>query len=165
MQIAPSDWGRVLLPQGPLLELLIRPTVIYFFLLACLRLFARRQVSKLGLSDLLILFLLATAVRHGLTGRYTGVGDALIVAATLMFWDWMLNWAAFRSVKARWLVRGKSIQVVRDGSIVEEAARSQRLTHHDILEKVREHGLASIADVREAYIEPDGKFSVIERSS
>ncbi len=163
MQLAPSDWGRVLLPQGPLLELLVRPTLIYFFLLACLRLFARREVSKLGLSDLLILFLLATAVRHGLTGRYTGVGDALIIAATLMCWDWLLNWAAFRSLKVRWLVRGSAIQVVRDGSIVEENARSQRLTRDDILEKVREHGVGSIAEVREAYIEPDGKFSVIAR--
>ena len=70
MPIVPSDWG-FLLPRGPLIELLIRPTVVYFFLLACLRLFARRQVSRLGLSDLLILFLLATAVRHGLTGHYT----------------------------------------------------------------------------------------------
>lgn len=163
MRLMPDNWGDVLLPHGPLLELIVRPTIVYFFLLACLRLFARRQVSRFGLSDILILFLLATTVRHGLTGRYLGVGDALIVASTILLWDWLLNMLSYHSRVIRWLVRGRAILVVRAGEIVEDAAHRERLSRDDIMEKLREHGVAELSGVREAYVEPDGKFSVIRK--
>ncbi len=163
MRLMPSDWGDVLLPHAPIVELLVRGTVLYIFLLAALRVFGRRQLSRLGLSDILVVFLLATAVRNGLTGRYTGVADAAITAAVLILWDWLFNELAFRSRWARRLVRGTPVMVVRDGELLHENARHERLTEDDVLEKLREHGVSRLDQVQQASVEPDGKFSVIRK--
>ncbi len=163
MPIVPHNWGDVLLPQAPLLELVVRGSIIYVVLLTALRTISRRQLTKFGISDLLVLFLLASAVRNGLTGKYYGVGDAVISMAVLLFWDYVLNQASYYSPAVRRLVRGRPVTVVKDGEIVDRNARMERLTPADIKEKLREHGIVDIARVELANVEPDGKFSVVKR--
>ena len=158
--ILPSDWGLVFLPETPLLELVGRGSAIYLGVLALLRLMPRRAGGELGRMDLIFLLLIAEAVTHGL-GDYSSVGDALIVIATLMVWDYLINLLSFRIAWIERLVSSPPVEVVRNGRLLRRNMRREYLTEEELLSALRQKGLEDISRVRSARVESEGRISVV----
>ena len=163
MQWLPEAWGPILIPGAPVAELVVRVSAIYLFLWVFLRVMPTRQLGRFNVTDLLVLLLLAASVRMGLTGAHFTVGDALISATVLISWDRIMNAAAYHVGPLRSVMRQDPIPVIEEGKLVKRNARRELLTEADVLEKLREQGIRSIADVKKAYVEPDGRSSVIPR--
>lgn len=163
MRIWPGDWSSILLPQTSLVELVVRGTVIYLMLFAALRVLSRRQLGRLAVADVLLLFLLASSVRLGLTGHDPSILSAAVVAATLFFWDFVLDWLAFRHRTLRWLLRKHPLPLVEDGRVVRSTLRRELLTDEDVAGLLRDEGVTSLVDVRRATLEADGSVSVVVR--
>ncbi len=161
MTIFPSDWASILLPQTPIVEGIIRISIVYLFLFFLMRVVLRRESGGIGLTDILVIVLVADAVQSGMSGGAKSVGDALILATTLVFWDWFLSFLGFKNNFIRRLLRPKSLLVIKDGKIRWGNTRAELLTLEDIEEELRLKGIKSIKDVDEAYIESDGQFSVV----
>ncbi len=161
MQWWPEAWAPILVPGAPIAELVVRVSAIYLFLWVFLRVMPTRQLGRFGVTDLLVLLLLASSVRMGLTGHHFTVGDAVISATILIAWDRALNALAYRFEPLRTLLRQDPIPIIEDGAVVRRNARRELLTEADIMEKLRERGIDSLGAVRKAYIEPDGRISVI----
>ena len=164
MQWWPEAWAPILVPGAPIAELVVRVSAIYLFLWAFLRAVPTRQLGRFGVTDLLVLLLLAASVRMGLTGPNFTVGDAMISATVLLAWDQALNAVAYRVRPLRSLMRQDPIPIVEDGVVNRRHARRELLTEADIMEKLREHGIDSLDRVKRAYVEPDGRISVIPAS-
>ncbi|HZD05667.1 MAG TPA: YetF domain-containing protein, partial [Longimicrobiales bacterium] len=111
----------------------------------------------------LLLFLLASSVRLGLTGHDPSVISALIVAATLFFWDWVIDWLAFRFQSLRWLLRKHPLPLVEEGRVVESTVRRELLTEEDLAGMLRGVGVTSVDEVRHATLEADGSVNVAVR--
>lgn len=120
-----------------------------------------RQLGRFGVTDLLVLLLLAASVRMGLTGDHFTVGDAIVSATVLISWDQLMNALAYRVKPLRTLLRQDPIPIVEDGAVNTRHARKELLTETDIMEKLRERGVDSLEQVQKAYVEPDGRISVI----
>lgn len=163
MDLWPDDWSAILLPQASLLELVFRGTVIYLLLFVALRVLSRRQLGRLAVADILLLFLLASSVRLGLTGHDPSLISAVVVAATLFFWDWVIDWSAFRFQSLRWLLRKHPLPLVEDGRFVERTVRRELLTEEDLAGMLRDVGVTSVDEVRHATLEADGSVSVAVR--
>ncbi len=163
MTFWPTDWPAVFLPDAPVFELILRGTLIYLFLFLVMRLLGRRVFGGFALSDLLVALLLAVAVREGLTGGFRTIGDAFISGATIIFWDRFIDRLAFHVPPLRKLLRQHPTLLIRDGELIIENARSQLITRAEIEEKLRAKGIASMKEVLEARLEPDGSFSVVTR--
>ncbi len=161
MQWWPEAWAPILIPSAPVAELIIRVSAIYLFLWVFLRAMPTRQLGRFGITDLLVVLLLATSVRHGLTGRYFTVGDAMISATVLIIWDRIMNALAYYVKPLRRFLRHEPMPIVDQGAMVKQNARKELLTESDIMEKLREQGIDSLAQVRKAYVEADGRISVI----
>src|SRR5262245_22411292 len=90
------DWHRMFVPCAPLLEAVIRGACMYLALFGMLRLF-RRQTGGFGPADLLVLLLIADAAQNGLAGDYHSITDGILLVGTIVFWEYVLDWAGFRS--------------------------------------------------------------------
>lgn len=163
MSLWPSDWGGFLLPDAPIVELVLRAAIIYLFLFLVMRLQGRRIFGGFALSDLLVMLLLAVAVREGVTGGFRTVGDALIAGGTILAFDRTIDRLAFRFPKLRRFLRQQPALLIRDGELVIENARRQLITRAEIQEKLREKGIFSLDEVLEARLEPNGSLSVQRR--
>lgn len=163
MQWWPEAWGPILMPGAPIAELVVRVSAIYLFLWVFLRAMPTRQLGRFGVTDLLVLLLLAASVRMGLTGQNFTVGDAMISATVLISWDRIMNALAYYVKPLRHFLRHDPMPVVEDGVVVKRSARKELLTEGDIMEKLREQGIESLSQVRKAYVEADGRISVIPR--
>jgi len=163
MSLWPSDWGAFLLPDAPIVELILRAAVIYLFLFTVMRLQGRRIFGGFALSDLLVMLLLAVAVREGITGGFRTVGDALISGGTILAFDRTIDLLAFRFPGLRRFLRQQPALLIREGELLIENARNQLVTRTEIQEMLREKGVSSMDEVREARLEPNGSLSVLKR--
>jgi uncharacterized membrane protein YcaP (DUF421 family) len=99
------DLGRILLPDTPLLEIFIRGTLTYLVLFALLRLTVNRSSSSIGMTDLLVIVLIADASQSAMAANYTSWTDGLLLVATIVGWAYGLDALAYRYPKTlgRWV--------------------------------------------------------------
>jgi uncharacterized membrane protein YcaP (DUF421 family) len=158
------DWRTLLVPAGNPLELVLRASLMYLLILAGFRVF-RREAGSLSVSDLLVVVLIADAAQNGLAGEYKSLTEGAIVVATIFAWNYALDWLAFRSRFAHWLLHPPSLLLVRNGRILARNLRSEMMTKDDLLEQLRQQGVEDFRSVKKCYLESDGKISVIRDNS
>ena len=164
MMLTTVDWGRMFVPSGSLLELVLRATVMYLLILAGFRIF-RRDAGSLSVSDLLVVVLIADAAQNGMAGEYRSLTEGVLIVATIFVWNYVLDWLAYRSRFVYWLLHPPSLLLVRNGQIQPRNLRSQLITKADLLEQLREQGVDSLERVKKCSLESDGRLSVIQEES
>lgn len=112
--------------------------------------------------DLVFLLLIAEAAAHAF-GDYTTIGDGVVVIAILMGWNYLLNFLSHRFPVVERLVSAPPLQVVRDGRLLRRNMRREFLTEEELLNHMRQEGIESFGDVKAAYVEGEGKITVISR--
>lgn len=155
------DWAGIFLPNTPLLEIFVRGTVVYFALFAMLRFVMRREAGTLGLTDLLVIVLIADAAQNAMAGEYTSIADGILLVATIVFWSYVLSALAFHSEFWRRIVQPPRIQLVANGRILWRHMEQQKITEEELMGELRSHGCDDIGRVRAVYMESDGMISVI----
>ena len=89
------DWARLFMPGTPLLEIIVRGSIMYVALFMLLRFILKRETGSLGITDLLVIVLIADAAQNGMAGSYQSITDGLVLVATIIGWSYLLNWLAF----------------------------------------------------------------------
>ena len=154
------DWERLFLPGGSLLELVVRGTVLYLVLFAMLRLLPRRQLGSLGVSDVLVVVLIADAAQNGLAGEYTSITEAIVLVATILFWDYAIDFIDHKYPQFHLNIRAPKL-LVQDGRMIKRNMERENMSEDDLMSHLRQHGVESLEPVRKAYAEGDGTISVI----
>jgi uncharacterized membrane protein YcaP (DUF421 family) len=146
------------------MDLVIRATVVFFFIFFVTRVAGRRELSALEPFDLILLVVLGDLVQQGITQSDQSVTGTLIVISTIALLSIAVSWVSFRSGKVRLVTEGEPIILVQDGEIIERNLRRERLTHGDLEEEARRQQVASLGDIRWAILEREGTISVIPKS-
>ena len=157
------DWASIFIPTLPVAEIFLRGTVVYLFLFFLLR-FLRREAGELGISDLLVIVLIADAAQNAMASDYTSITEGLILVSTIAFWDYFLDWISFKSPLMRRLLRPQPLLLIKDGRLIPRNLKREMIHEEDLLAQLREHGVARIADVQRCYLESEGRISVVKRS-
>lgn len=157
------DWGAILTPEIPVLEIVARGSLMYLALFALLRFVLKREAGTLGITDLLVVVLLADAAQNGMAGDYSSVPDGLILVATIIFWAWFLNWLGFRLPFVQRLLYPQPLPLVRDGRLLRRNLKKELITEDELLSQFRLQGVGELSDVAAAFMEGDGRISVVQR--
>jgi uncharacterized membrane protein YcaP (DUF421 family) len=145
------------------MDLVIRATVVFFFVFLVTRVVGRRELSQLEPFDLILLVVVGDLVQQGVTQSDESVTGALIVIATITVLSIAVSWVSFRSRRVRVITEGEPIVLVQDGRPIERNMRRERITLEDIQEEARQAQIASVADLRWAILEDGGRISCIPR--
>jgi uncharacterized membrane protein YcaP (DUF421 family) len=142
------------------LELVVRGTLIYWFLFLLFR-FLRRDSSGVGVADILLIVLVADASQNGMSGSYESVPEACILVATLIGWNYLFDWAGFHFDWFRRFSQPPPLLLVDRGRVIGRNLRKEFVTREELDGELRKHGVTELAQVRAAYMETDGEFSVL----
>ena len=142
-------------------ELIVRGSVMYLFIFAVFRVLLRRSVGAIGMADVLVLVLIADAAQGGMSGDYKSIPDGMILVATIIGWNVLFDWAAFRFPRFGKLVEPAPIALVEHGRINRRNLREEFLAEDELMAKLREQGIDRVEDVKRATMESDGTVSVI----
>lgn len=145
------------------MDLVIRATVVFFFIFLVTRVAGRRELSTLEPFDVILLVVLGDLVQQGITQSDESVTGTLIVISTITLLSVAVSWVSFRSGKVRPVTEGEPLILVQDGQIIERNLRRERLTRGDLEEAARGQQVGSLADIRWAILEKEGSITVIPK--
>lgn len=158
-----ADWQKMFALDTPLIEILIRGTVVYLALFALLRFVVKREVGTVGIADLLVIVVIADAAQNAMAGTYTSITDGLLLISTIIGWNLALDWLAFRFVAVRRVIEPQPVHLVKNGRVLRRNMRKVLLTDDELMSQLRLQGVHDLADVELSCMENDGRISVVER--
>lgn len=156
------DWKTIFVPDVSVLEIILRGSLMYLAIFILLRLVLKRQSGTLGMTDLLLITLLADASQNAMAGEYRSVPDGIVLVGTIIFWNYAFDWLSFRSPWFERLIEPAPLPLVWRGRMLRRNMRQELITEAELLGQLREQGVADVSKVKEAHIESDGQISVIE---
>lgn len=159
------DWAGLLQLSVPLLEIVVRGTVMFWFLFLVFRFVVRRDIGTVGIGDLLILVIVADAAQNAMAGEANTIGDGMVLVATLIGWNVLLDWISYRFSAFRRFAEPRPLCLVSDGRILRRNMRRELITDEELLAKLRANGIDSLEQVKDVYMEADGRFSIIKRGA
>lgn len=155
------NWREILVPDTSPVEIVLRGSITYIAIFLALRLVLKRQSSTLGMTDLLVLVLIADAAQNAMAGDYKSVPDGILLVVTIILWAYAFDWLGYRFPRLRPLFRPPPLRLIQDGKLLRRNMRKELVTEEELLSQLREHGVDNPAQVREAYMEGDGSLSVV----
>jgi uncharacterized membrane protein YcaP (DUF421 family) len=158
------DWQQLFGIEKPVLELVIRGTVMYWFLFLMFRFVLRRDVGAIGIADVLLIVIIADASQNAMSDDYESITEGMVVVGTLVFWNVLTNWLNFKLPVFQKFAEPAPLLLIREGEVLEGNMRREMLTREELLAKLREHGVEGVDQVKWAYMESDGKVSVGRRN-
>ena len=160
MDITSVNWRSLFASETAPLELFARGSILYFAMLLLMRLMPRRAGGGVALMDLLLVVLLADAGARAL-GTYQSVTDAVVLIVTIAGWNYLLNVLSFHVRFIERLVSPPPLQVVKDGQLLWKNMRRELLTKDELMDHLRQAGVDTLDKVKAAYVEAEGKLTVI----
>ena len=127
----------------------------------------RFKWEKLGIpytADLLVIVLIADAAQNGLGKEYSSVTEGLALVVTIVAWEYLLDWLAWRFPATRPYLKPASLTLIRDGRLIPQNLRREMITEDELKSQLREQSVESYEDIKLATLEGDGRLSVLKRN-
>jgi uncharacterized membrane protein YcaP (DUF421 family) len=145
------------------MDIVIRAAIIFTFVFLLTRMLGRRELNSLEPFDLILLVVTGDLVQQGVTQNDQSITGAMLAISTIGALTVALSYLSFRFKRLRPILNGEPIVLVEDGEVFEPNLRRQRLTREEIGAEARLEGISSIADVRWAILETNGRISFVEK--
>jgi len=147
--------------HGGYLAIVLSSVAVYLFIVLAIRLVGKTEIAQLSVSDLVFIMLLSNSVQNAMVGSDTSLAGGLVAAASLFAVNALFKECMYRIPGFGKFLQGESLMLVYQGRVNDANLRKARLTTNELLEAIREHGVASVADVDLAVLEVDGNISVL----
>src|SRR5713101_5460151 len=142
----------------PIAEKIIRPILVYVFLVMLLRVFGKRELAQLNPFDLVMLLSLANTVQNAIIGDDNSVAGGFIGAFTLMLVNYLVIRYLFRHRRLDQILEGKPTVLIREGRICKDQLAKEMITVHELQTVCRRQGFDGIHEVEDCVLEPGGAF-------
>ena len=159
------NWQELFIPSIPLVELIVRGSLVYLILFSVLRFIPSRQLGTLGITDVLVVVLFAEAAQNAMATNYTSITEGAILVSTVIFWSYFLNWVAYYFPPLQRFLNPPPLPLVKNGRLIYQNLRRELITEDEFMSQLRQQGVESLAAVKAAYIEPDGSISIIPHTA
>ena len=154
-------WADLFIPAHSVAEMVVRGTLMYLALFVIFRCVVNRQRSAVGISDVLVIVLIADAAQNAFSKEYRSITEGVVLVLTIILWDLCIDWLEYHWRPIAWLVRPAPVCLVRDGRFVAAAMRNEMLTREELLAQAREQGILRVSQIKLAQMEPSGNISFI----
>jgi uncharacterized membrane protein YcaP (DUF421 family) len=144
-------------------DLVIRATIGFFFVLLLTRVVGRRELSSLEPFDLILLVMIGDLVQQGITQNDLSLTGLVLVGGTICLLTVAVSYTSFRFPRLRPLLDGEPVIVLEDGKPIDRNLRRNRITHEELAAAARQQGIASLESVRWAVLETGGSISFIRK--
>ena len=162
--ISQGMWHDIFAVGAPVLEKIVRPIIVYLFLVVLLRAFGKRELAQLNPFDLVVLLSLSNTVQNAIIGNDNSLSGGLIGAFTLLGVNYIVVRFLFRHRRLDELFEGEPTTLVESGQVVESALARELLTRAELVTVLHRQGFDGLADVERCVLEPGGTFYVHRKS-
>src|SRR6266849_5739349 len=147
----------------PILEKILRPIVVYIFLIIGLRLSGKRELAQLNPFDLVVLLTLSNTVQNAIIGDDNSVTGGILGATSLLAINYLVVRFLYGHRKLDQIVEGRADILVENGKVFEHKLKKELITKEELAAAARKQGFESLAEVRQCILEPGGTLTFIAK--
>lgn len=152
-------WQDMFVVGVPIAEKIIRPILVYAFLIIGLRIAGKRELAQLNAFDLVVLLTISNTVQNAIIGDDNSFLGGVIGATTLLAVNYLMARLLFKHEKLDRLVEGDAVELIVHGKILSEHLKSELLTTDELKTAAHKQGFKSLDGVDRAVLEKDGAIS------
>ena len=156
----PKIWTDMFSLVLPLAEKILRPVIVYVFLVVALRLAGKRELAQLNPFDLVVLISLSNTVQNAIIGEDNTVIGGLIGAASLLIINALVVRLLYANPKLDEIAEGKPDALIENGEINQANMKRERITREELLTVAMRQGFRSLDEVESAVLEPGGAIAM-----
>src|SRR5437016_9037827 len=137
-------WRDLVHPDVSILEKIIRPILVYFFLIISLRLAGKRELAQLNPFDLVVLLTLSNTVQNAIIGNDNSVAGGLIGATTLLLVNYIVVRFLYSHESLDRMIEGEPEILIENGRVQEDRLKKELITKSELEEAAHKQGFASL---------------------
>lgn len=142
----------------PVLEKILRPVLVYLFLVGFLRLFGKRELAQLNPFDLVVIISLSNTVQNAMIGDDNSVSGGVIGAFSLLTINWLLTRVLFSAPRLNKFFELPPTVLISHGVVDWEATKKEALTELELRSVLHKQGFDRYEEVEKCVLEPNGNF-------
>jgi uncharacterized membrane protein YcaP (DUF421 family) len=147
----------------PILEKVLRPVLVYIFLIVALRLAGKRALAQINTFDLVVLLMLSNTVQNAIIGEDNSVTGGLIGAASLLLINYVVVRFLFRRLRLDRFLEGTPTPLIEGGKLNQQNLRRELITEAEIKIAAHRQGFRSLSDIDRATLETGGSIAFIAK--
>jgi uncharacterized membrane protein YcaP (DUF421 family) len=154
-------WKDMFVITLPILEKILRPVIVYFFLVVILRLSGKRELVQLNPFDLVVLLTLSNTVQNAIIGDDNSVSGGILGATSLLTVNYLTVRFLYKHKNLDQIVEGKADVLIEGGKVRPEHLKKELITTTQLEAAARKQGFGSLSEVDQCILEPGGTLSFI----
>lgn len=147
-----------------MLNIIIRTVIVYIIVVAAIRIMGKRQVSDMQTSELVVTFIISQVASLPLENAERPLLTSLVPILMLAAIEIITSLIMLRSRRARGVICGHPIVIIKDGRIVEQELLRLRISREDVYSLLRQQNHSDEQGIRYGIIEPNGTLSILTES-
>ncbi len=156
-----DTWKDMFVMGLPLLEKILRPIIVYAFLVISLRLSGKRELVQLNPFDLVVLLTLSNTVQNAIIGEDNSVIGGIIGATSLLVTNYLVVRFLYDHRKLDQLVEGRADVLVENGRVRTQHLKKELITMAQLEAAARKQGFESLSEVEQCVLEPGGTLTFL----
>jgi uncharacterized membrane protein YcaP (DUF421 family) len=156
-------WKDMFVLGLPIAEKILRPIIVYVFLIVGLRLSGKRELAQLNPFDLVVLLTLSNTVQNAIIGDDNSVTGGIIGATSLLAINYLVVRFLYDHRKLEQIVEGNADILVEDGKVYEHKLKKELITKEELAAAARKQGFETLSEVRQCVLEPGGTLTFIAK--
>src|SRR3974390_1628725 len=136
-------WKDMFVLAVPVLEKILRPVVVYIFLVLMLRLSGKRELVQLNPFDLVVLLTLSNTVQNAIIGDDNSVSGGLLGATSLLAINYLVVRFLYKHKTLDRIVEGKADTLIENGKVYTDHLKRELITMAQLEAAARKQGFAS----------------------
>ena len=154
-------WKDMFVMGLPLAEKILRPIIVYAFLVISLRLSGKRELVQLNPFDLVVLLTLSNTVQNAIIGEDNSVLGGIVRATSLLVTNYLVVRFLYDHRKLDQLVEGRSDVLVEGGKVRTRNLKRELITVPQLAAAARKQGFESLTEVEQCVLEPGGTLTFV----
>jgi len=154
-------WKDMFVVGLPILEKILRPVIVYFFLVVGLRVSGKRELVQLNPFDLVVLLTLSNTVQNAIIGDDNSVSGGIIGATSLLAINYLVVRFLYDHKKLDQIVEGRADVLIEDGKVSTIHLKRELITMAQLEAAARKQGFGSISEVAQCILEPGGTLTFV----
>lgn len=142
----------------------IRTVILYFIVTVAIRLMGKRQIGDMQPNELVVTLLISEIAAIPLQDATQPVMSGVMAISVLVVLEILISILAMKSFFVRKIMSGRSIILIKNGVLDQQAMRNVRMTVLDLVELLRGQNVFDISQVAFAVLEVNGGLSVVLKS-
>src|SRR6266581_2826932 len=151
-------WNDIFVVGSPVIEKILRPILVYFFLVIALRVFGKRELAQLNPFDLVVLLSLSNTVQNAIIGNDNSVTGGLIGAFSLLLTNYLVVRFLFRHRRIDQILEGSPTVLVENGKVRHKGLAKELLTEAELTTVCHRQGFSHVSEIESCVLEPGGTF-------